>query len=91
MVPKFASCTPSSQWLYTITFGGGLVEGDNITLDVDVGEDCTVVVTTQASTKVYRPVYIVLTVKVDIYTKFALKLINKLPLYRPYANMAAAN
>jgi len=38
--------------LYIITFGGGLVEGDNVCVDVKVGELSTVVVTTQASTKV---------------------------------------
>jgi len=43
---------PSCQWLYIITFGGGLVEGDNVAVDVKVEEQCTVVVTTQASTKV---------------------------------------
>lgn len=52
LVPGFASSVPSCQWLYVITFGGGLVEGDNVSLDVKVGEQCTVVVTTQASTKV---------------------------------------
>ncbi|KAL9971295.1 hypothetical protein ACROYT_G023803 [Oculina patagonica] len=54
LVPGFASSVPSCQWLYVITFGGGLVEGDNVSLDVKVGEHCTVVVTTQASTKVYK-------------------------------------
>lgn len=54
LVPGFASSVPCCQWLYVITFGGGLVEGDNVSLDVKVGEHCTVVVTTQASTKVYN-------------------------------------
>lgn len=54
LVPGCASSIPSSQWLYVITFGGGLVKGDNVSLDVKVGEHCTVVVTTQASTKVYH-------------------------------------
>lgn len=52
LVPGFASSVPTCQWLYIITFGGGLVEGDNVAVDVKVGENCTVVVTTQASTKV---------------------------------------
>ena len=52
LVPGFASSVPTCQWLYVITFGGGLVEGDDVSLDVKVGEHCTVVVTTQASTKV---------------------------------------
>lgn len=52
LVPGLASSVPTCQWLYIITFGGGLVEGDNVAVDVKVGEHCTVVVTTQASTKV---------------------------------------
>ena len=52
LVPGHASSVSSCQWLYIITFGGGLVEGDNVSVDVKVGEHCTVVVTTQASTKV---------------------------------------
>ncbi|XP_068700471.1 uncharacterized protein [Montipora foliosa] len=54
LVPSQASTVPSCKWLYIITFGGGLVEGDNVTVDVKVLENCTVVVTTQASTKVYN-------------------------------------
>lgn len=54
LVPGLASSVPTCQWLYIITFGGGLVEGDNVAVDVKVGEHCTVVVTTQASTKVYN-------------------------------------
>ena len=52
LVPGHASSVSSCQWLYLITFGGGLVEGDNVSVDVKVGEHSTVVVTTQASTKV---------------------------------------
>src|SRR5262249_30178790 len=33
---------------------GGLVDGDRLVLDLDVGEDATAFVSTQASTKVYR-------------------------------------
>lgn len=54
LVPGHASSISSCQWLYIITFGGGLVEGDNVSVDVKVGEHCTVVATTQASTKVYN-------------------------------------
>lgn len=53
LTPSRASAVPSCQWLYIITFGGGLVEGDNVAVDIKVGENCTVVATTQASTKVY--------------------------------------
>lgn len=52
LIASRASSVPSCQWLYIITFGGGLVEGDNVCVDVKVGELSTVVVTTQASTKV---------------------------------------
>ncbi|XP_073247509.1 uncharacterized protein [Porites lutea] len=54
LIASRASSVPSCQWLYIITFGGGLVEGDNVCVDVKVGELSTVVVTTQASTKVYN-------------------------------------
>ena len=65
-MPGCASSIPSSQWLYVITFGGGLVEGDNVSLDVKVGEHCTVVVTTQASTKVSKVVILPLTLKIQL-------------------------
>ncbi|XP_074626781.1 uncharacterized protein LOC141884795 [Acropora palmata] len=54
LVPTQASTVPSCQWLYIITFGGGLVEGDNVAVDIKVSENCTIVVTTQASTKVFN-------------------------------------
>ena len=57
LVPTQASTVPSCQWLYIITFGGGLVEGDNVAVDIKVSENCTIVVTTQASTKVYPRVF----------------------------------
>lgn len=37
-----------------VTFGGGLVDGDTVDVDVDVGPGATVVVFTQSSTKVFR-------------------------------------
>lgn len=43
-----------AAWVYTATYGGGLVDGDAIDLDVEVDEGAHAVVTTQASTKVYR-------------------------------------
>ena len=51
LCPALASSS-NCQWLYPITFGGGLVEGDNITLEVETGPGCCVLVTTQSSTKV---------------------------------------
>ncbi len=41
-------------WLYLASFGGGLVDGDRIEIDVDLAEETTCLLGTQASTKVYR-------------------------------------
>ena len=41
-------------WVYAATFGGGLVGGDEIRLNVDVKREARALLTTQASTKVYR-------------------------------------
>ena len=41
-------------WVYTSSLGGGLVDGDQIRLDVDVGPGATAYLSTQSSTKVYR-------------------------------------
>ena len=44
----------SSAWMFTSTFGGGLLAGDQLALTVDVGDDCTCLLGTQSATKVYR-------------------------------------
>ena len=41
-------------WVYAATYGGGLLGGDDIQLRVDVTADARALLTTQASTKVYR-------------------------------------
>jgi urease accessory protein len=41
-------------WVVLATLGGGLVDGDAIRLDLEVGAGATALVGTQASTKVYR-------------------------------------
>ncbi|HEX7666393.1 MAG TPA: urease accessory protein UreD [Polyangiaceae bacterium] len=41
-------------WVCVTTLGGGLVGGDHVDLDVAVDEGATLLVTTQASTKVFR-------------------------------------
>ncbi|MDQ3369728.1 MAG: urease accessory protein UreD [Myxococcota bacterium] len=41
-------------WIVTSSLGGGLVDGDAVALEVDVHAGATCVITTQASTKVYR-------------------------------------
>ncbi|XP_051117224.1 urease accessory protein D-like isoform X2 [Andrographis paniculata] len=43
-------------WVYTITYGGGIVSGDSIDYDIEVGDDCMAVLTTQSSTKVYKSI-----------------------------------
>lgn len=40
--------------LYIVGYGGGLVSGDDVELDVDVGERCTLLLLTQGSTKVFK-------------------------------------
>jgi len=42
------------RWVFAATFGGGLVDGDAIDLEVRVGEGARALLGTQASTKVYR-------------------------------------
>ncbi|HUS66401.1 MAG TPA: urease accessory protein UreD [Kofleriaceae bacterium] len=43
-----------AAWVFMASFGGGLVDGDRVTLDVQIGQGATAYLTTQASTKVYR-------------------------------------
>ena len=50
--------TPSNHgnaaWVFTSTYGGGLVGGDAVHLRIDVADGATALLQTQASTKVYR-------------------------------------
>ncbi|XP_058096417.1 urease accessory protein D isoform X5 [Magnolia sinica] len=48
---KVASSKTDAVWIYSISYGGGIVSGDCISCKVSVGESCTAVLTTQASTK----------------------------------------
>jgi urease accessory protein len=43
-----------AAWIVAGNLGGGLVDGDDLALEVRVGRGATCVLTTQASTKVYR-------------------------------------
>jgi urease accessory protein len=43
-----------AAWVFTSSFGGGLVDGDAISLDVEVADGAAAFLSTQASTKVYR-------------------------------------
>ena len=44
----------SAAWAFASTYGGGLLAGDAIALDVRVGERCRLFLGTQSATKVYR-------------------------------------
>lgn len=44
----------SAAWVYTASLGGGLVDGDDVRLDIDVGAGAAAFVSTQSATKVYR-------------------------------------
>jgi urease accessory protein len=46
----------NAAWLVTSSLGGGLVDGDHVAFDVAVDAGATAVITTQASTKVYKGV-----------------------------------
>jgi len=43
-----------AAWVYTSTYGGGLVDGDAVQLEVEVGPGAAMLLATQASTKIYR-------------------------------------
>lgn len=50
---QHASIKPVAA-LYVVGYGGGLVSGDAVMIDMDVGEGCTLLLLTQGSTKVYK-------------------------------------
>lgn len=43
-----------APWIFTATFGGGMVDGDRIAVDVELADRTTALLTTQASTKIFR-------------------------------------
>jgi len=43
-----------AAWVYTSSYGGGLVDGDRIAIDVEIDAGAAAFISTQASTKVYR-------------------------------------
>lgn len=49
--PNNSGC---AAWVYAATFGGGLLGGDAIALDVSLAAGTSALIATQASTKVYR-------------------------------------
>ncbi len=44
----------TAAWVYAATYGGGLLGGDAISLDATIGPGAVALLSTQASTKVYR-------------------------------------
>jgi urease accessory protein len=44
----------AAAWVYLASYGGGLVGGDALRIDIDVERGAAAVISTQASTKVYR-------------------------------------
>lgn len=54
MNPQVGSSETDAVWVYTLTYGGGIVSGDSISCEITVADACTAVLTTQASTKVYK-------------------------------------
>ena len=44
----------TAAWVYAATYGGGLLGGDTIDLDVSIAPGASALLSTQASTKVYR-------------------------------------
>ena len=44
----------TAAWVYLASYGGGLVGGDALRIDIDVERGAAAVISTQASTKVYR-------------------------------------
>lgn len=51
---KVGSSETDAVWVYALTYGGGIVSGDSIACEISVADSCTAVLTTQASTKVYK-------------------------------------
>ncbi|KAK8629827.1 hypothetical protein V6N13_078652 [Hibiscus sabdariffa] len=51
---KVGPSQTDAVWIYTLTYGGGIVSGDSISVEFTIGDGCTAVLTTQSSTKVYK-------------------------------------
>ena len=55
--PVHASTNQAVRWLYVMTFGAGLVEGDNVLLEVNVSDNCAALLTSTSSTKVRNSIF----------------------------------
>lgn len=53
MLPSHASSS-NCQWGYSINYGGGIVSGDSIKVQIRLKDNCCAMLTTQANTKVYH-------------------------------------
>ncbi|KAK7393050.1 hypothetical protein VNO78_21501 [Psophocarpus tetragonolobus] len=53
---KVGSSKIDAVWVYALNYGGGIVSGDHISFKFCVGDSCTMVLTTQGSTKIYKSV-----------------------------------
>ncbi|QCE05494.1 urease accessory protein [Vigna unguiculata] len=51
VVEKVGSSKTDAVWVYALNYGGGIVSGDHISCKFCVGDSCTMVLTTQGSTK----------------------------------------
>ncbi|GLU10196.1 hypothetical protein SLE2022_270160 [Rubroshorea leprosula] len=51
---KVGSSKTDAVWIYSLTYGGGIVSGDCFSCEFTIGDGCNTVLTTQASTKVYK-------------------------------------
>ncbi|XP_041377581.1 urease accessory protein D-like [Gigantopelta aegis] len=53
IIPQYANQS-NCKWIYPVTFGGGLVGGDHINLDIMIGCHCCGLVTSTESLKIYK-------------------------------------
>ncbi|XWS62338.1 hypothetical protein CRYUN_Cryun06bG0002600 [Craigia yunnanensis] len=51
---KVGPSKTDAVWIYSLTYGGGIVSGDSISVEFTIGDGCTAVLTTQTATKVYK-------------------------------------
>ncbi|KAK9998331.1 hypothetical protein SO802_017934 [Lithocarpus litseifolius] len=51
---KVGPSKTDAVWIYSLTYGGGIVSGDSISCEFTIGDACTTVLKTQALTKVYK-------------------------------------
>ncbi|XP_064599271.1 uncharacterized protein LOC135465841 [Liolophura sinensis] len=54
LLPETASAPTGCPWIYPLTYGGGLVGGDSVELNITVRENCCALLTSQESSKVYH-------------------------------------